>query len=66
MGITNFEPLKPYFLDIVNGTQAYLPTLPGISSVPVFLDRDWSEDSEKSPPKLPVLVSLHDSSQTGF
>lgn len=56
LGIVDFEPLKPYFLDLHIAARAYLPTLPGAQTLEVSLDRDWSADDITKPPTAPALV----------
>ena len=56
LGIVDFEPLKPYFLDLLTASQAYLPNLPGLGPITVALDRVWSADDPTKPPTAPALV----------
>lgn len=56
MGVVNFEPLKPYFLELAAGATATLPLLPGVPPLPVSLDRNWSSDAGATPPTAPALV----------
>ncbi|EFN59251.1 hypothetical protein CHLNCDRAFT_137537 [Chlorella variabilis] len=55
-GIVNFEPLKPYFLEVYQGSQGVLPGLPGLPSLVTALDRSWSSDAAKQEPTAPALV----------
>lgn len=56
LGIGNFEPMKPYFLDIYSASQASLPTLPGMVSLSVALDRGWNSSEDRKQPTSPALV----------
>jgi Coatomer (COPI) alpha subunit C-terminus len=56
VGVVNFEPLKPYFLELAAGASATLPLLPGVPPLPVSLDRNWSSDAGATPPTAPALV----------
>ena len=56
-GIVNFEPLKPFFMEVFQGSQAVLPALPGLPSLATALDRAWSADAAKQEPTAPALVS---------
>lgn len=55
-GIVNFEPLRPYFLEVFQGSQAVLPGLPGLPSLVTALDRAWASDAAKQEPTAPALV----------
>lgn len=56
LGIVNFEPLRPYFLELHAGAAASLPLLPGVPPVSASLDRNWSGDAGATPPTAPALV----------
>lgn len=56
VGVVNFEPLKPYFLELAAGATATLPLLPGVPPLPVSMDRNWSSDAGATPPTAPALV----------
>lgn len=56
MGVVNFEPLKPYFLELASGAAATLPLVPGVPPLPAPLDRNWSGDAGATPPTSPALV----------
>lgn len=54
LGIANFEPMKPYFLDMYTATRVYLPNLPSFGSLEIPVDnvsKDGSQD------QIPALVS---------
>lgn len=55
LGIGNFEPLKPYFLEVYAGALAVVPTLPGTSVVPLPLEAAGSGE-ERRPANSPALV----------
>ena len=61
LGIGNFEPLKPYFLEVYTGAMAVLPTLPGTAVVPLPLEHAGSGAEERKPPNSPALVRLRQS-----
>jgi len=56
LGIVEFGPLKPYFLEVHGGAVAALPTLPGELPLTAHLDRGWSSDGGSAPPTQPALV----------
>lgn len=56
LGIVNFEPLRPYFLEAHAGAAASLPLIPGVPPVTAPLDRNWSGDAGATPPTAPALV----------
>jgi coatomer protein complex subunit alpha (xenin) len=45
VGVVNFEPLKPYFLQIATGSQSFLGTLTGAPPLRVPHHRNWSDCS---------------------
>lgn len=57
LGIVQFEPLQPYFLELYTGTHAVLPVLPGTPAIPLALDRGWDPEQSTQPPSAPSLVS---------
>ena len=57
LGIGNFEPLKPFFLEVYSGALAVVPTLPGTPIVPVPLEHAGSADERKSA-SSPALVCI--------
>ena len=57
LGIGNFEPLKPFFLEVYSGALAVVPTLPGTPIVPVPLEHAGSADERKSA-STPALVRI--------
>lgn len=56
LGVVNFEPLKPYFLELAAGAAATLPLVPGVPPLSASLDRNWSSDAGATPPTAPALV----------
>ena len=56
LGIVEFGPLKPYFLEVHAGAVGALPTLPGELPLSAHLDRGWSSDGGSAPPSQPALV----------
>lgn len=56
LGVCNFEPLKPLFLDVAAASHCAVPTLMGVgpgSWVPV--GRGWTPESPVGPPPAPSL-----------
>ena len=39
LGVANFEPLRPYFMDVFSASHASLPGLQGVPSILTHLDR---------------------------
>jgi coatomer protein complex subunit alpha (xenin) len=39
LGVANFEPLRPYFLDLYTASHAWVPGIPGAPSTLTHLDR---------------------------
>ena len=58
LGIANFEPMKPYFLDMHTATKVYLPNLPSFGSLEIPVDNAAKDDSQDQIPAL-VSYSLH-------
>jgi coatomer protein complex subunit alpha (xenin) len=56
LGIVNFEPLRPYFLELHAGAAASLPLIPGVPPISAPLDRNWHGDAGATPPAAPALV----------
>lgn len=54
IGIENFEPMRPYFLDLHTASMAYLPNLPGLGALEVPVDKSRGDDDSQD--QLPVLV----------
>eukprot|EP00884_Botryococcus_braunii_P010188 jgi/Botrbrau1/19170/Bobra.0077s0079.1 len=55
LGIANFEPMKPYFLEVYSGSVAMVPGLPELPALSLALDRNWSGDNPSKPPTAPAL-----------
>ncbi|PNW73616.1 hypothetical protein CHLRE_13g565850v5 [Chlamydomonas reinhardtii] len=56
LGAADFEPLKPYFMDLYSAAFGVLPGLNGVPSVMAHLDRTWSGDVSTQPPTNPTLL----------
>lgn len=56
LGVANFEPLKPFFLDAYSASHASLPGLQGVPSILTHLDRSHNVDASSQPPSAPVLL----------
>lgn len=56
IGVVNFEPLKPYFMELYQGSHAAVPMLPALPSVVVALDRGWDPDAPKQDANSPALL----------
>jgi len=50
--------MKPYFLDMLTASRAFLPTMPSLESLEVALDKTWLQEAATQPPTSPVLVCL--------
>lgn len=57
LGLANFEPMQPYFLQVAAGAQAILPALPGLPPTVASLDRNWNGEAGSVPPTAPALVT---------
>ena len=55
-GITEFGPMRPYFLDLYQASHAYLPMLPTLPSITFGLDRSWDPDAPSQEPAAPALA----------
>ena len=56
LGIRNFAPLKPLFLDLHMGSHTYLRALSSSPVISVAVERGWSESSTPNVRGPPVLV----------
>ncbi len=56
LGLADFEPMQPYFLQVAAGAHAVLPALPGLPPSVASLDRGWNGDAGSVPPTAPALV----------
>ncbi|KAF9623120.1 hypothetical protein IFM89_037636 [Coptis chinensis] len=56
LGIKNFAPLKPMFLDLHNGSHSYLRAFSSTPVIPLALERGWSESSSPNVRGPPALV----------
>ena len=56
LGIVEFGPMRPYFLDMAAGSHATLPMLPGLPAVAAPLDRAWAGDVPRAEPAAPANV----------
>jgi coatomer protein complex subunit alpha (xenin) len=55
LGIVEFAPLRPYFLEVHQAAAAALPMLPTLPASPLALDRDWDPDAARQEPAAPAL-----------
>ncbi|CAN0878256.1 Coatomer subunit alpha-1 [Linum grandiflorum] len=55
IGIKNFTPLKPFFLDLHSGSHSYLRAVPAASVVSIALER-WNESESKSKSRNPPAL----------
>ncbi|MCL7026877.1 hypothetical protein MKW94_020983 [Papaver nudicaule] len=64
LGIKNFAPMKPLFLDLHNGTQSYLRACSSAPVITLAVERGWSESASpnvRGPPALVLKFSqLHE------
>ncbi|XP_057816262.2 coatomer subunit alpha-1 [Cryptomeria japonica] len=61
LGIKNFSPLKPLFLDLYMGSHTYLPAFVSAPVISLAIERGWSETTSpnvRGPPALVVRLSL--------
>ncbi|KAJ8762252.1 hypothetical protein K2173_007408 [Erythroxylum novogranatense] len=56
LGIKNFTPLRPLFLDLYMGSHCYLRALSSAPVIPVAVERGWSESSSPNVRGPPALV----------
>lgn len=70
LGVSNFEPLKPYFMELYTAAFASVPGLQGLPPVLAHLDRTWSAEASTQPPSAPTLLyslgSLEDSLKAAY
>ncbi|KAK9473335.1 coatomer WD associated region-domain-containing protein [Dipodascopsis tothii] len=59
VGVVNFAPLKPRFLEIYQASKLYLPAGEGLPSLPTFVRRTKTEtDPRKILPNIPKSLSV--------
>ncbi|CAO2834625.1 unnamed protein product [Amaranthus hypochondriacus] len=56
LGIKNFTPLKPLFIDLFCASHSYLLALPSAAVITVALERGWNESSSPNVRRPPALV----------
>ncbi|KAJ7296704.1 hypothetical protein O6H91_Y105600 [Diphasiastrum complanatum] len=56
LGIRNFEPLKPLFLDLYLASQTLLPGLVSVPVINLALERGWSENASPNVRGSPALI----------
>ncbi|XP_043714233.1 coatomer subunit alpha-1 [Telopea speciosissima] len=56
LGIKNFAPLKPLFIDLHTGSHSYLRIFPPAPVNPLALERGWSESGSPNVRGPPALV----------
>ncbi|BAT06917.1 Os09g0127800, partial [Oryza sativa Japonica Group] len=56
LGIKNFAPLKPLFLDLHMGSHSYLRALATAPIIPVAVEKGWSESASPNVRGPPALV----------
>ncbi|GLI66143.1 hypothetical protein VaNZ11_009877 [Volvox africanus] len=70
LGASNFEPLKPYFMDLYTASFASLPGLHGAPSMLAHIDRTWTSDASTQSPTSPTLLysltALEDSLKSAY
>ncbi|KAL4183789.1 hypothetical protein AMTRI_Chr11g156850 [Amborella trichopoda] len=57
LGIRNFAPLKPLFMDLYLGSHAYLRGFPSAPLVPLAVERGWNEQGSANVRGPPAMVS---------
>ncbi|ERM96351.1 coatomer subunit alpha-1 [Amborella trichopoda] len=63
LGIKNFAPLKPFFLDLHMGSHSYLRAFASAPVVPIAVEKGWSESASpnvRAPPQLVYRFSMLD------
>ncbi|XP_021738685.1 coatomer subunit alpha-1-like [Chenopodium quinoa] len=70
LGIKNFTPLKPMFLDLHSGSHSYLRAFASAPVISVALERGWTESASpnvRSPPALVYSLSqIEEKLKTGY
>jgi coatomer protein complex subunit alpha (xenin) len=56
LGIRNFAPLRPFFLDLHIGSHAYLRAFSSAPVISLAVERGWSESATPNVRGLPALV----------
>lgn len=56
LGIKNFTPLRPMFLDLHNGSHSYLRAFASAPVISVALERGWTESASPNVRSPPALV----------
>jgi len=56
LGIVNFEPLKPYLIDLALGPFAILPGMPSSPALFAGLERNWSDSSPPVGKGSPAII----------
>lgn len=56
LGIKNFVPLKPLFMDLYAGSHSYLPAFPSAPVISYALEKGWSESASPNVRNPPALV----------
>ncbi|XP_058098700.1 coatomer subunit alpha-1-like isoform X2 [Magnolia sinica] len=56
LGIKNFIPLKPMFLDLHIGSHTYLRALPSAPVIPLAIERGWSDSASPNVRCPPALI----------
>mmetsp|Transcript_11360 Transcript_11360/g.13438 ORF Transcript_11360/g.13438 Transcript_11360/m.13438 type:complete len:1222 (-) Transcript_11360:338-4003(-) len=57
LGVVNFAPLKPYMLDICNGSHGILPGLAGLEPVTTPFGQTWTAEDAVAPPAAPAMLN---------
>ena len=55
LGIVQFAPLKEHFLTLANATVAYVPSLPSLPPVPIYLHRAYTNERDSKEVDAPAL-----------
>ncbi|XP_021753533.1 coatomer subunit alpha-1-like [Chenopodium quinoa] len=70
LGIKNFTPLKPMFLDLYSGSHSYLRAFASAPVISVALERGWTESASpnvRCPPALVYSLSqIEEKLKTGY
>ncbi|KAG7663675.1 uncharacterized protein J8A68_002791 [[Candida] subhashii] len=67
LGVINFEPLRPRFIQVYSSSKLYLPGVDGLPAMKDFIREDNDENDPKSfRPIVPGYELLEDQLQLGF
>ncbi|WOL05641.1 coatomer subunit alpha-1-like [Canna indica] len=56
LGIKNFAPMKPYFMDLLVGSHTYMHTFASVPAISIAVEKGWSESASPNVRSPPALV----------